>query len=86
MAVTYSQTNTALYLDGVLATNGGGFATIPAADYFSIGDNDYDDYPATGWFDELDTFNYQLSPERIYSPGLSGGSNRLAKVGNCQRQ
>jgi hypothetical protein len=66
VVVTYSLTNTALYLDGVLAATGDNSATIPASDEFLIG-NDYYGNPAMGRFDELDTFDYPLSAERIAS-------------------
>ena len=64
VAIVYSSTNTALYLDGAMAANLDGLATIPAGDEFTIGNDDYGDV-AMGQFDELDTFDYPLSAERI---------------------
>ncbi len=64
VAVTYSPTNTALYLDGVLAASGDDIATIPAFNYFNIGDDNYGDV-AMGRFDELYTYDFPLSAEQI---------------------
>jgi hypothetical protein len=70
VVVTYSPTNTALYLDGALAANRDDVATIPTFDYFTIGDDRYG-HPAMGRFDEMDTFNYSLSAERIAADYLT---------------
>ena len=72
VAVTYSPTNTVLYIDGVLADNEDNIATVPTLDYFTVG-NDYYGDPAMGRFDELDTFDYPLSADRIAVDYLASG-------------
>jgi hypothetical protein len=65
IAVTYSSSNSALYLDGTLATNGPGIAYLPGtsvvAGGFFIGSDSNGLNQAAGRFDDLSTFDYQLS-------------------------
>ena len=64
VALTYTPTNSIMYIDGMPVTNGVGIAYVPVANSFYIGNSIYS-YPAHGRFDELDTFDYPLSAERI---------------------
>ena len=65
IAITYTPSNIFLYVDGtLLVTNLNGILTVPAFDEVTIGNDLYGD-PAMGRFDELDTFDYPLSAERI---------------------
>jgi hypothetical protein len=65
VALTYSPTNSALYLDGQLATNGSGVlyypsAAVRATNGFSIGSDTSGLNLAQGQFDWLRTFNYPV--------------------------
>jgi hypothetical protein len=65
VALTYSPTNSALYLDGQLATNGSGVlyypsAAVRATNGFSIGSDTSGLNLAQGQFDRLRTFNYPV--------------------------
>jgi hypothetical protein len=61
VALTYSVTNTALYLDGQLATTGAGMSIWPGstalANGFFIGGDDYGLTQAHGTFDDIYTYN-----------------------------
>jgi hypothetical protein len=70
VVVTYTGTNSYLYLDGESVTNGAGVTfypslTVRAADGLNIG-SDRDGYvQAKGMFEELETFNHPLSAATI---------------------
>ena len=64
MALTYSATNTALYLDGALATNGPALTIYPGPDVltngFYIGSDSNGVYQAQGLFNSVVTYNDPL--------------------------
>jgi len=70
IALTYSATNSALYIDGRLATSGAGVIFRPNATVltngFYIGSDVTGTNQAHGQFDNLRTYNYQLSAAAIY--------------------
>ena len=69
VALTYSPTNTALYLDGVLATNGPGVTVYPGPDVltngFWIGSSKQWNQSAHGMFNTVATYNYPLSSNDV---------------------
>ena len=69
VALTYSPTNTALYLDGVLATNGPGVTVYPGPDIltngFFIGADETGLYQANGMFNTVATYNYPLNSNDV---------------------
>jgi hypothetical protein len=69
VALTYSPTNTALYVDGVLATNGPGVTIYPGPDVLAnglyIGSDSNGVYQAHGMFNTLATYNYPLSSNDV---------------------
>ena len=69
VALTYSPTNTALYLDGVLATNGPGVTVYPGADAltngFYIGSDSNGVYQAHGLFNTVQTYGYPLNSNDV---------------------
>ena len=69
VALTYSATNTALYLDGVLATNGPGMTIYPGPDVltngFYIGSDETGIYQANGYFNTVATYNTPLDATAI---------------------
>jgi hypothetical protein len=69
VALTYSATNTALYLDGVLATNGPGVTVYPGPDVltngFYIGSDETGLYQASGLFNTVATYNYPLNSNDV---------------------
>lgn len=69
IALTYSATNTALYFDGVLATNGSGITVYPGPDVltngFYIGSDYSGVYQAHGLFNFVATYNYPLNSNDI---------------------
>ncbi len=69
IALTYSPTNTALYLDGVLATNGPGVTIYPGPDVltngFFIGADETGLYQANGLFNSVATYSYPLSSNDV---------------------
>jgi hypothetical protein len=69
VALTYSATNTALYLDGVLATNGPGLTVYPnpnaVGNKFYIGSDSNGVYQAHGLFNDLETYNVSLPGSTI---------------------
>ena len=69
IAVTYSQTGTALYVDGVATTGGSPIAFIPynPLTTFRIGSASNGASSVNGILDELETFNYVLSTASIQS-------------------
>ncbi len=71
IALTYSPTNSALYLDGELATNGLAVTYLPDADVlaegFFIGSDNAGLTQARGMFDDISTYNFQLDAARISS-------------------
>jgi hypothetical protein len=71
IALTYSSTNTALYLDGQLATNGIGMSVWPSttvlANGLNIGSDTNGESQAHGAFDDIYTYNYVLSSNTISS-------------------
>ena len=65
VVLTYTPTNSALYINGQLATNGTGVAYFPnsnerSASGFRIGSDSSGYSQARGIFDELETFGYPL--------------------------
>ncbi len=71
LAFTYSATNTALYLDGVLATNGPPITNYPGplalANGFFVGSDSNGIYQAQGMMDDLYTYNAPLDADTIAS-------------------
>lgn len=69
VALTYSSTNTTLYLDGQLATNGAGMSIWPnstvLANGFFIGSDSYGLTQAHGMFDDICTYNVVVDPVTI---------------------
>ena len=69
IALTYSATNTALYLDGLPATNGPPLTLYPGPDVlangFWIGSDSNGVLQAQGAFDDLYTYNVQLDSNTI---------------------
>jgi hypothetical protein len=69
VALTYSTTNTMLYLDGQLATNGAGMSIWPSstvlANGFFIGSDSYGLTQAHGMFDDIYTYNGVIDPVTI---------------------
>jgi len=70
IALTYSATNTALYLDGLLATNGTGLTSWPGANVlaggFYLGSDRSGVLQAQGAFDDLYTYNVPLDSATVY--------------------
>ena len=74
IALTYSPTNTALFLDGVQVTNGPGMTVYPGPDVltngFYIGGDETGLYQANGLFNSVATYNVPLDTntiQRIFS-------------------
>jgi hypothetical protein len=69
VTLTYSATNTALYLDGVLATNGMGITAWPRTNVlaggFYIGSDSNGVIQAQGAFDDLYTYNVPLDTNTV---------------------
>jgi len=70
LVLVYTPTNSALYINGVLATNGTGVAYFPkpaerASSGLRIGSDQNGSNQAAGAFDELETFNYPLDAASI---------------------
>ena len=69
VALTYSATNTTLYLDGVEATNGPGVTIYPGPNAltngFCIGSDDSGIYQAHGLFDLVATYNYPMDSSDV---------------------
>ncbi|HEY5298409.1 MAG TPA: LamG-like jellyroll fold domain-containing protein [Verrucomicrobiae bacterium] len=69
IALTYSATNTALYLDGTLATNGVGMTIWPTSQVLSngfyIGSDTNGENQAHGMFDDLSTYRIPLDAGTI---------------------
>lgn len=69
IVLTYCATNTALYLDGQLATNGPGISSWPGANVltngFWIGSDSNGVFQAQGMFDDLYTYNVPLDADTI---------------------
>ena len=69
IVLTYSPTNTFLYLDGALATNGPGVSIVPGSDALTNGFYIGSDYTgidqAHGQFDNLWTYNFPLYPYEV---------------------
>jgi len=69
VALTYSSTNTALYLDGALATNGPPLTVYPGSDVltngFFIGSDSNGVYQANGLFNSVHTFNVPVDAGTI---------------------
>ncbi len=69
VALTYCATNTTLYLDGVLATNGPGVTVYPGPDVltngFCIGSDTNGIYQAHGLFDLVATYSYPLDSNDV---------------------
>ena len=71
IALTYSSTNTALYLDGQFATNGAGISVLPSstvlANGFTIGSDTNGQSQAHGTLDDIYTYNFVLDTNTISS-------------------
>ena len=69
VALTYSPTNTALYLDGVFVTNGPGVTVYPGPDVltngFYIGSDTTGTNQAHGLFNTVQTYNYPLGSNDV---------------------
>jgi hypothetical protein len=69
VVLTYSATNTALYLDGVLVTNGPPLTVYPGPDVlangFYIGSDSNGVYQADGLFNDIVTYNVPLDADTI---------------------
>jgi len=69
VAVTYSPTNTALYLDGVFVTNGAGMTVYPGPEVltngFYIGSDVSGTNQSHGLFNTVQTFDYPLSSNDV---------------------
>ena len=69
IVLTYAATNTALYLDGQLATNGSGMTFWPGSDVLSngfyIGSDSSGTFQARGIFDDWETYNFALDSATI---------------------
>jgi hypothetical protein len=69
VVLTYSATNTALYLDGALATNGPPLTVYPGPDVlangFYIGSDSNGIYQANGLFNNVVTYNVPLDADTI---------------------
>ena len=69
VALTYSSSNSALYVDGVLATNGPGVRYFPGPDTltngFSLLSASNGTFQARGSMDDLFTYNYPLSSAEV---------------------
>ena len=69
VALTYSATNTALYLDGALATNGPGVTVYPGPDVLAnglyIGSDSNGVLQAHGLFNTVQTYNYPLGSNDV---------------------
>ncbi len=73
IALTYSPTGSALYVDDQLLANGAGVTYFPNADEltngFRIGSDQDGNNQAAGAFDELESFDYPLAAANIYTHG-----------------
>jgi Concanavalin A-like lectin/glucanases superfamily len=71
VALTWSSTNTALYVDGALATNGAGISVLPSAQVqsngFWIGSDSVGSQQAQGMFGAVTTYNYPLDTNYVYA-------------------
>lgn len=72
VVLTYTPTNSILYLDGVEVANGPGVtfypdATVRASDGINVGSDRDGTQQAKGMIDELETFNYPLDASTIYA-------------------
>jgi hypothetical protein len=71
IALTYSVTNTALYLDGVLATNGPGVTVYPGPDVltngFYLGSDSSGVLEAHGMYNSVATYSYPLSSNDVHT-------------------
>jgi hypothetical protein len=69
IVLTYSATNTALYLDGTLATNGVGMSIVPGtnviANGFYIGSDTNGETQAHGIFDDIYTYSIPLNASAV---------------------
>ena len=89
VVLTYSATNSTLYLDGqAVVTNGLGVSDYPdaaiRANGFFIGSDNAGNNQAQGQFDELETFNYSLSADLVstnYNTVDLGGGGPIDYIG-----
>jgi hypothetical protein len=77
VAITYSSTNTILYIDGQSVASGNGISRYPSAAHRSsgglnVGSDSISSWMAFGQFEELETFNYVLSAGDILSSYQAG--------------
>ena len=87
VALTYSQTNATLYLDGELATNGLPVTNWPGADVLTNGffigsDSDTGLAQARGMFDDVATYKVPLAGEEIYLRYIQSSVIYLLNVEN----
>jgi len=87
IALTYTPSNSVLYIDAELVTTGSAVAyypeaTVRANDGFNIGSDRYGNEQARGQFDELETFNYPLGASEVWQhyDGDADGLNDLAEL------
>ncbi|MGP8199931.1 MAG: LamG domain-containing protein [Limisphaerales bacterium] len=71
VALTYSSTNTALYIDGSLVTNGPGVTIYPSLEVLSngfwLGSDSTGSNQCHGILDDISTYNYPLDADTISS-------------------
>lgn len=76
IALTYSTTNTLLYLDGWIATNGPAITNFPGpevlANGFFIGSDSTGNNQAKGMFDDIYTYDYPISASTVSVEDLTG--------------
>ena len=70
VALTYSATNTTLYLDGIYATNGPGVTVYPGLEAltngFGLGSDSSGIYQAFGLFDWVATYSYPMNSNDVW--------------------
>ncbi|HEX3797329.1 MAG TPA: LamG-like jellyroll fold domain-containing protein [Verrucomicrobiae bacterium] len=64
LVLSYSRTNSTVYTNGILVTNGNGVSFWPSTNisFFAVGSDTNGFFQAGGQFDDLNTYNYQLDP------------------------
>lgn len=72
VVLTYTPTNSILYLDGIAVTNGPGVTFYPDAtvrddDGINVGSDRDGDQQAKGLIDDLETYNYPLSDDDVWA-------------------
>jgi hypothetical protein len=76
IALTYTPTNSILYLDGYAATNGPGITNFPGSEVTAnglfIGSDNNGNNQAHGMFDDITTYDYPLSANTVAVADLTG--------------